>query len=138
MKAVIAWPVVALMLLGGSYGVLAGDLKDEVKIEIESAGVHSGMPGMAPGMYVCAEGHLHIKGTVQNLAAVPVGPIKVAGKVFDADGKLLGTATASTKQPVLNPNDKAAINLEFLTVTGPLIKQVKNQELAVVAVGPRP
>src|SRR5947199_17889 len=80
---------------------LAGELKDQVKIEIESAGAHA---GMEPGMYVCAEGHLHIKGTVQNLADVPVGPIKVAGKVFDADGKLLGTATASTKRPVLNPN----------------------------------
>jgi hypothetical protein len=67
-----------------------------------------------------------------------VGPIKVVGKVFDADGKLLGTATASTKRPVLNPNDKADINLEFLTVTGPLVNQVKNQELAVVAVGPKP
>jgi hypothetical protein len=138
MKAAIAWPVVAIMMLGGVDAVLAGDLKDEVKIEIESVGVHPGMPGMAPGMYVCAEGHLHIKATVQNLAAVPVGPIKVAGKVFDADGKLLGTATASTKRPVLNPNDKSDINLEFLTVTGPLVKQVKNQELAVVAVGPKP
>ena len=138
MKATIAWPLVAMMMLGGADAVLAGDLKDEVKIEIESAGVHSGMPGMAPGMYVCAEGHLHIKATVQNLAAVPVGPIKVAGKVFDADGKLLGTATASTKRPVLNPNDKADINLEFLTVTGPLVNQVKNQELAVVAVGSKP
>ena len=135
MKPAIAWPIVAMMMLGGVEAPLAGDLKDEVRIEIESAGVH---PGMAPGMYVCAEGHLHIKGTVQNLAAVPVGPIKVAGKVFDADGKLLGTATASTKRPVLNPNDKAEINLEFLTVTGPLVKQVKNQELAVVAVGPKP
>jgi len=67
-----------------------------------------------------------------------MGPIKVAGKVFDADGKVLGTATASTKRPVLSPNDKAEINLEFLTVTGPLIKQVKTQELAVVAVGSRP
>jgi hypothetical protein len=135
MKAVIAWPVVALVLLGGSHGVLAGDLKDEVKIEIESTEVHS---GMEPGMYVCAAGHLHIKGTVQNLTGVPMGPIKVAGKVFDADGKVLGTATASTKRLLLNPNDKAEINLEFLTVTGPLIKQVKNQELAVVAVGSRP
>ena len=89
-------------------------------------------------MYVCAEGHLHIKGTVQNLANVPMGTIKVAGKVFDADGKVLGTATASTKRSVLNPNDKTDINLEFLTVTGPLIKQVKNQELAVVAVGSKP
>jgi hypothetical protein len=58
--------------------------------------------------------------------------------VFDADGKLLGTATASTKQSVLNPNDKAEVNLEFLTVTGPLIKQVKNQDLAVVAVESKP
>ena len=135
MKAVIAWSVVALRMLGGGGVALAGDLKDEVKIEIESTEVHS---GMEPGMYVCAAGHLHIKGTVQNLADVPIGPIKVAGKVFDADGKVLGTATGSTKRLVLNPNDKAEINLEFLTVTGPLIKQVKNQELAVVATGSKP
>jgi hypothetical protein len=135
MKAVIAWSVVALMMLGGGGVALAGDLKDEVRIEIESTEVHS---GMEPGMYVCAAGHLHVKGTVQNLSGVPMGPIKVAGKVFDADGKVLGTATTSTKRLVLNPNDKAEINLEFLTVTGPLIKQVKNQELAVVAVGSKP
>ena len=135
MKPTIALPIVAIMMLGAVDATFAGDLKDQVKIEIVSAGLH---PGMEPGMYVCAEGHLHIKGTVQNLADVPVGPIKVAGKVFDADGKLLGTATASTKRPVLNPNDKADINLEFLTVTGPLVKQVKNQELAVVAVGTKP
>jgi hypothetical protein len=138
MKAAIAWPVIAMMMLGGVEAALAGDLKDGIKVEIESAGVHPGMPGMAPGMYVCAEGHLHIRGTVQNLAGEAVGPIKVAGKVFDADGKLLGTATASTKRAVLNPNDKADVNLEFLTVTGPLVNQVKNQELAVVAVGPKP
>ena len=135
MKAVIAWSVVALMMIGGGGAALAGDLKDEVKIEIESTEVHS---GMEPGMYVCAAGHLHLKGTVQNLSGAPMGPIKVAGKVFDADGKVLGTATASTKRLVLNPNDKVGIDLEFLTVTGPLIKQVKNQELAVVAVGSKP
>ena len=135
MKSAIAWPIVAIMMVGGVDAALAGDLKDEVKLEIQSTEVH---PGMEPGMYVCAAGHLHIKGTVQNLTGVPMGPIKVAGKVFDADGKVLGTATASTKRPVLNPNDKAEINLEFLTVTGPLIKQVKNQELAVVAVGSKP
>ena len=135
MKPTIALPIVAIMMLGAVDATFAGDLKDQVKIEIVSAGLH---PGMEPGMYVCAEGHLHIKGTVQNLADVPVGPIKVAGKVFDADGKLLGTATASTKRPVLNPNDKADINLEFLTVTGPLVKEVKNQDLAVVAVGTKP
>jgi hypothetical protein len=135
MKAVIARSVVALMMLAGGGVALAGDLRDEVKIEIESTEVHSGMD---PGMYVCAAGHLHLKGTVQNLSGVPMGPIKVTGKVFDADGKVLGTATAATKRLVLNPNDKAEVNLEFLTVTGPLIKQVKNQELAVVAVGSKP
>jgi hypothetical protein len=135
MKAAIAWSAVAFMMLGGDSVALAGDLKDDVKIEIESVGAH---PGMEPGMYVCAAGHLHIKGVVHNLTGVPVGPIKVAGKVFDADGKVLGTAAASTKRAVLNPDDKAEINLEFLTVTGPLIKQVKNQELAVVSVGPKP
>lgn len=135
MKAAIAWPIVAIVMLGGVDATLASDLKDEVKIQIESSEMHQ---GMEPGMYVCAAGHLHIKGTVQNLAGVPVGPIKVAGKVFDADGKLLGTASASTKPSVLNPNDKAEINLEFLTVTGPLIKEVKNQELVVVAVGSKP
>ena len=135
MRAAIAWPLVAIGMLGGVHAALASDLKDAVNIEIESSEAH---PGMGPGMYVCAAGHLHIKGTVQNLASVPVGPIKVAGKVFDADGKLLGSATASTKRTVLNPNDKAEINLEFLSVTGLLIKQVKNQELAVIAVGSKP
>jgi hypothetical protein len=135
MKAALAWPIVVAIMLGGIDAALAGDLKDQVKIQIGSAGEHS---EMAPGTYVCAAGHFHIKGTVQNLAAEPVGPIKVAGKVFDADGKLLGTATATTKRPVLNPNDKADVDLEFLTVTGPLVKQVKNQELAVVSVGPKP
>ncbi|MDQ6770712.1 MAG: FxLYD domain-containing protein [Gemmatimonadota bacterium] len=135
MKATLPFFLFVLAMLGVSTVTVAGDMKDKVKIEIDSVGPH---PGMDPGMYVCAAGHLHIKGTVQNLADVPVGPIKVAGKVFDADGKLLGTATASTKLPVLKPNDKADINLEFLTVTGPLIKQVKNQELAVVTVGRKP
>jgi hypothetical protein len=83
-------------------------------------------------MYVCASGHLHIKGTVQNLAGVPLGPIKVAGKVFRPDGTLLGTATTATKQPTLVPDDKAEINLEFLTVTGPAIQQVKRHEVTVV------
>ena len=126
--------VVILMAVGSTIAA-AGELRNEVKVEIQSAGLHA---DMAPGTYVCAEGHLHIKGTVQNLASVPVGPIKVAGKVFDADGKLVATATASTKRPVLNPNETADVNLEFLTVIGPLIKQVKHQTLEVVAVGPTP
>jgi hypothetical protein len=135
MKAATALPIVAIMMLGVADPALAGDLKDQVKVEIQSTELHQ---GMEPGTYVCDAGHLHIKGTVQNLADVPIGTVKVAGKVFDADGKLLGTAAASTKRPVLNPNDKADVNLEFLTVTGALVKQVKNRELSVVAVGPSP
>jgi hypothetical protein len=127
--------IVTSIAVGGMLTVGATELKKEVTVEIQSAGLHA---DMAPGMYVCAEGHLHIKGTVQNLTEAPVGPIKVAGKVFDANGKVLGTATASTKRPVLNPNDTADVNLEFLTVSGPLIKQVKNQTLEVVAVSPKP
>jgi hypothetical protein len=132
MKTAIAWSIVGLIAFVGTIASAAGELNAQVKVEIQSAGLHA---DMAPGSYVCAAGHLHIKGTVQNLAAVPVGPVKVAGKVFDADGKLIGTATASTKRPVLNPNETADVNLEFLMVTGPLIKQVKNQTLEVVAVG---
>jgi len=93
---------------------------------------------MAPGTFVCAAGHLHVKGTVENLAGVPVGRVEVAGKVFDADGKLLDTATTSTKQRVLNPNDKATVNLEFLKITGPLVSQAKDERLEVVAVEPKP
>ena len=75
---------------------------------------------------------------MQNLAAVPVGAVKVAGRALDADGKVLGTATASTKRATLNPNETADVNLEFLTITGPLIKQVKSQTLEVVAVSAKP
>lgn len=132
MRKAIAGSIVALMALGATIAAGAAEPSNQVKVQIQSVDLHA---DMAPGTYVCAEGHFHIKGTVQNLTAVPVGPVKVAGKVFDVNGKLLGTATASTKRPVLNPNDTADVNLEFLTVTGALIKQVKNQTLEVVAVG---
>ena len=107
----------------------ASDLKDKVKVEIESVGLH---PGMDPGMYVCASGHLHIKGTVQNLAEVPLRQVKVSGRAFDGDGKLLGTATTTTKVKQVAPREKAEINLEFLTVTGPAIQQVKRHEVSVL------
>ena len=129
MKTIIASLGLGLVVLAAVGGVEAADLTDRVKVEIESVGLH---PGMDPGMYVCALGHLHIKGTVQNLAGVPLGQVKVAGKAFDSEGKLLGTATASTKQTTIGPNDKAEINLEFLTVMGPTIQLVKKHEVSVV------
>jgi hypothetical protein len=129
MKTIFASLIVALMILGDISTAAAADLKDKVKVETASVGLH---PGMDPGMYVCAANHLHIKGTVENLANVALGRIKVAGKAFDADGKLLGTATSSTKQPMLGRGEKAEINLEFLTLTGPQIQQVKKHELAVI------
>jgi len=129
MKRTITRLVVAIAILGGLSPALAADMKDKVKMEVESVGLH---PGMDPGLYVCALGHLHIKGTVQNLSDVPLGPIKVAGKAFDADGKLLGVASSTIKQAVLAPSQKTEFNLEFLTVTGPKIKEVKKHEETVV------
>jgi hypothetical protein len=129
MKRRGAFFTLLFLLLGGVTAVQAVDVKDKMRVEVESVGLH---PGMDPGMYVCALGHLHIKGTVQNGAGVSVGPVKVAGKAYGADGKLLGTATTSTKQATLGPGEKAEINLEFLTVTGPQIQEVKKHEVTVV------
>jgi len=129
MRAALPFMLATLVLLGDSVGPAEAQLAEKVKVEIESVGLH---PGMDPGMYVCAGGHLHIKGTVQNLSSVALGRVEVRGRAFDADGKLLGTAAASTKQPGLNPGAKAEINLEFLTVTGPLIQQVKKHEVKVM------
>ena len=109
-------------------------LKDQMKVQIDSSEVHT---GMQPGTYVCAGGHLHVKASVQNLVQVAVGPVKVAAKALDADGNVVGTATASTRVATLNPNEKAPLDVEFVSVTGPLIKQVKNEELSVVSVAPK-
>jgi hypothetical protein len=129
MKRTVTRLVTAIAILGGLSPALAADMKDKVRMEVESVGLH---PGMDPGLYVCALGHLHIKGTVQNLSDVPLGQIKVAGKAFDADGKLLGTATSTTKQAALGPNQKAEFNLEFLSVVGPRVNEVKKHEETVV------
>ena len=58
--------------------------------------------------------------------------MKVAARAFDADGKLLGTATTMTKGEKVAPREKAEINVEFLTVTGPAIQRVKRHEVTVV------
>jgi hypothetical protein len=133
MKATMALLTVALVTLGGVGAGPAMDVKEHVKVDVESVGLH---PGMDPGMYVCASGHLHIRGTVHNLTDSALGPITVAGQAFDAEGTLLGTATASTQQARLAPREKAEINLEFLTVTGPLIQQVKQHEVTVTEAPP--
>ncbi len=108
---------------------LSQNLTERVRVEVESVGLH---PGMEPGMYVCAAGHLHIKGTVQNLTSVPLGKVKVGAKAFDADGNLLGTATASTKKAALSPGDRGEINIEFLTVTGGMLDKFKRHEVTVL------
>jgi len=129
MRASVAWLIAGLMVFGGFTGALAANLKEKVKVEIEGA---DRQPGMEPGMYVCAAGHLHIMGTVQNVADVALGRIKLAGKAFDSEGKLLGTATASTTQPTLKPGEKAGFDLEFVKVTGERIERVKKHEIKVV------
>ncbi len=134
MKRTVTRFAVALGIFAGLGLALAADakdMKDKVKVEVDSVGLH---PGMDPGLYVCANGHLHIKGTVQNMSDVPLGQVKLAGKAFDADGKLLGTAASTTKQVILAPRQKTEFNLEFLDVTGPTIKEVKKHEATVVEV----
>jgi hypothetical protein len=131
---VVAWTIAALVLGAAATTGSAAELTDKVKVEIDSVGLH---PGMEPGMYVCSAGHLHIKGTVQNLADVPLGKIKVGGNAFDENGNLLGIASSSTKAALLNPGDKAEINLEFLTVTGNLIPQAKRHEVIVLDATPK-
>jgi hypothetical protein len=123
--------LLGLLALGSTVqsAPLSENVAERVTVQIESAGLH---PGMDPGMYVCAAGHLHIKGTVQNLTEAALGKIKVGGRAFDADGNLLGTATASTKKAVLIPGARAEINIEFLTVTGPMVDKVKRHEVTVL------
>jgi hypothetical protein len=113
----------------------AADVKDKVKFEAISAGLP---PGMDPGMYVCAAGHLHIKGTVQNMSDTVLGRVCVEGKAYDAQGQLLGTATAATKSDTLGPNEKAEINLEFVTITGSKIRQVTRHEEIIARAATRP
>ena len=74
MKARLAWLIAGLMVVHGVSLALAANLAEKVKVELESTERHA---GMEPGTYVCAAGHLHVRGTVQNLADVPLGPIKV-------------------------------------------------------------
>ncbi|MCH9052049.1 MAG: hypothetical protein IIA72_13360 [Proteobacteria bacterium] len=121
--------IAALVIIGAFAPAQAANLKDQVKVEIDSMGLH---PGLAPGMYVCASSHLHIKASVANLASLALGKIKVAGEAYGPDRALLGKATASTKKPVLLPGEKAEVNLEFLTITGPTIEQVTGAELTVI------
>ena len=121
--------IAALVIIGAFAPAQAANLKDQVKVEIDSMGLH---PGLAPGMYVCAASHLHIKASVANLASLALGKIKVAGEAYGPDRALLGKATASTKKPVLLPGEKAEVNLEFLTITGPTIEQVTGAELTVI------
>jgi hypothetical protein len=128
-KSTLATLAATVIVVTGLTPALATDLKDKVRLEVSSVGLH---PGMPPGMYVCAQGHLHIKGTAHNTSDVPLGNVKVAGKAFDADGKLLGTATSTTKAVSIAPHEKTEFNLEFLTVTGPRIKEARTHEVTVV------
>jgi hypothetical protein len=125
-RVVLVTSMLGMML---ASPLAAADLKDKVKVEVESVGLH---PGMDPAMYVCAGGHLHIKATVQNLAEVPLRQVKVAGRAFDGAGKLLGTATTTTKVKQVAPKQKAEVDLEFLTISGAAIEQVKRHEISVL------
>ncbi len=121
--------IAALVIIGVSAPAQAANLKDQVKVEIDSMGLH---PGIPPGMYVCGSTHLHVKASVENLSSSVLGQIMVAGKAYGPDRALLGKATSSTKKPVLLPGEKADVDLEFLTITGSTIEQVTDAELTVI------
>ena len=114
--------------------VPAEDLKTKVKVEKSYVGLH---PGLDPGLYVCAGGHLHVKGVVQNLADVTLKLVTLEGRAYDAQGNLLGTASPAKKSrplAALKPGEKREFDLEFLTVTGPKIEQAKRQDIVVTEV----
>ncbi len=121
--------IAALVIIGAYAPVQAANLKDNVKVEIDSMGLH---PGLAPGMYVCGASHLHVKASVENLSSMVLAQIKVAGKAYGPDGALFGKATSSTKNPFFLPGEKADVDLEFLTITGPTIEQVTDAQLTVI------
>lgn len=132
MKAVFAGLIVSLGILGVVSAVPAADLKEKVKVEILSAGFH---PGMDPGLYVCAGGHLHVKGTVQNQTGVTLASIKLEGKAYDAAGKFLGKASPWRKAPLLaslKPGEKREFDMEFLGITGPRVGLAKKHEIVVI------
>ncbi len=129
MKHILVSLIATLVIIGVSAPAQAANLKDQVKVEIDSMGLH---PGIPPGMYVCGSTHLHVKASVENLSSMVLGQIKVAGKAYGPDRALLGKATASTKMPVLLPGEKADVDLEFLTITGSTIEQVTDAELTVI------
>ena len=121
--------IAALVILGAFAPAQAANLKDRLKVEIDRVELH---PGMDPGMYVWAVQHLHIKATVENLAGVVLGQIRVAGKAYGPDRTLPGTTTSSTGMPVLVPAEKAGVDLEFLTVTGSTVQQVTDAGVTVI------
>jgi hypothetical protein len=133
MNALLTGLIVTLVVtLGATEATDADDLKTKVKVEKSYAGLH---PGLDPGLYVCAGGHLHVKGVIQNLADVTLASVKLEGRAYDAKGTLLGTAIPAKKAPPLvslKPGEKREFDLEFLTVTGPKIEQAKRQEIVVI------
>lgn len=132
MNAMLTGLMVALAAVVGAVEVVqAEDLKGKVKVEQSYVGLH---PGLDPGLYVCAGGHLHVKGTVQNMTEVTLASVTLEGRAYDAKGNLLGTAgPAKQAAPLvsLKPGEKREFDLEFLTVTGPKIAQAKRQEIVV-------
>jgi hypothetical protein len=130
MKTLYGILAVAMVCAGiSSASAQSSQIKDQVKLEILSVGLD---PNLPQGFYICGEGHLHIRATVQNQSSTPIGKVSVAGKVFDAEGVLLGEAKASTKLSRLLPYETTEVNLEFLKVTGPKIQQVKRHEETII------
>ena len=137
MRSMLMVLIVSVVILGGVTATPALEPKEKVKVEISKTGLHLGMD---PGLYVCAASHLHITGTVQNVTKNTLVSVKLEGKAYDASDKLIGTAHPRKFKPLplapLKPGQKAEFDLEYRTITGPRIRTVKKQEIAVIEARP--
>lgn len=95
MKPNVARLLAGVLIVGGLTPALGAGLADMIKVEVVT---DVRQPGMEPGMYVCSAGHLHIRGTVRNLADVTAGQITLAGKALDANGKVAGPRIREVKK----------------------------------------
>ncbi|MFQ5946748.1 MAG: FxLYD domain-containing protein [Anaerolineae bacterium] len=125
--------VVFAVIAGVAAETPAGNPANKLKVEILNKGLH---PGLDPGLYVCAADHLHIRGTVQNLTKETLVSVKLEGRAYDGDGKLVAKAYPRKLKPLplapLKPGQKAEFDLEYRQLVGDKIHQVKKQDVVVI------
>lgn len=85
--------------------------------------------------YVCAAKHYHLPGMAENTSDVALAKVRIAGKVYDKDGTLLGTATNELWE--IGPKQAAGFDLEFVEVKGKEVARVADYMVEVVHAEPK-